>query len=90
MTKIDRKAFNQIKRIVYQEPGIVLENKQELVESRIASLCRNVMIYFDQSIKENLLRTFYRYMRDGACLFTGHAESINGYHHLFKRVKVAV
>lgn len=53
-------------------------------------VCRNVMIYFDQSIKESLLGKFHRYMQDGAYLFTGHAESISGYHHLFKRVKVAV
>jgi len=53
-------------------------------------VCRNVMIYFDQATKESLLGTFHRYMLDGACLFTGHAESISGYHHLFKRVQVAV
>ena len=53
-------------------------------------ICRNVMIYFDQGKKETLLGRFHQYMLDGAYLFTGHAESISGYHHLFKRIKVAI
>jgi chemotaxis protein methyltransferase CheR len=53
-------------------------------------VCRNVMIYFDGPTKEDLLKRFHRYMEDGAYLFTGHAESLTSYEHLFKRVQVAV
>ena len=53
-------------------------------------VCRNVMIYFDGPTKEGLLRHFHRYMVDGGYLFTGHAESLTSYEHLFKRVQVAV
>ncbi|MBF0531399.1 MAG: protein-glutamate O-methyltransferase CheR [Deltaproteobacteria bacterium] len=53
-------------------------------------VCRNVMIYFDAPTKQNLLRRFHRYLEDGAYLFTGHAESLTTYEHLFKRVQVAI
>ncbi|MEW6262869.1 MAG: protein-glutamate O-methyltransferase CheR [Thermodesulfobacteriota bacterium] len=53
-------------------------------------VCRNVMIYFDQPTKQSLLQRFHRYLAEGGCLFTGHAESLTAYEHLFKRVQVAV
>ena len=53
-------------------------------------LCRNVMIYFDTKTKQALLARFHRYLDDGGYMFTGHAESLSGHEHLFKRIQVAV
>lgn len=38
--------------------------------------CRNVMIYFDQKTKTELVRKFYKLTEPGGYLFIGHSESI--------------
>lgn len=40
--------------------------------------CRNVMIYFDNNTKSELIRKFYNSMEHGGYLFIGHSESLNG------------
>ncbi|MBW2061187.1 MAG: hypothetical protein JRI95_06435 [Deltaproteobacteria bacterium] len=40
MARIKEKTFRRIVNIVYRESGIVLQTKRELVEARIAGLCR--------------------------------------------------
>ena len=39
--------------------------------------CRNVMIYFDNETKDNLVNKFYEYTEPGGYLFIGHSESLN-------------
>ncbi len=39
--------------------------------------CRNVMIYFDQPTKTDLVRRFYNVTVPGGYLFIGHSESLN-------------
>lgn len=38
--------------------------------------CRNVMIYFQQAAKSELIRKFYRLLKPGGYLFVGHSETI--------------
>lgn len=38
--------------------------------------CRNVMIYFNQSTKEQLVKKFYDLLKPGGYLFIGHSETI--------------
>jgi chemotaxis protein methyltransferase CheR len=38
--------------------------------------CRNVMIYFDQPTKLNLIRQFYELTEPGGYLMIGHTETI--------------
>ena len=40
--------------------------------------CRNVMIYFDNNTKNELVRKFYNSIEHGGYLFIGHSESLNG------------
>lgn len=39
--------------------------------------CRNVMLYFDDKTKDELVEKFYDFTEDGGYLFIGHTESIN-------------
>lgn len=39
--------------------------------------CRNVMIYFDDITRENLVNKFYKVTADGGFLFVGHSEVVN-------------
>ncbi len=43
-----------------------------------AIFCRNVMIYFDNPTRLNLLKESERLLKDGGYLFVGHAESLTG------------
>lgn len=52
--------------------------------------CRNVMIYFDNKTKEELVERFYDSMEYGGYLFIGHSESLDRDTTRFKYVKPAV
>jgi chemotaxis protein methyltransferase CheR len=43
-----------------------------------AIFLRNVMIYFDAATKRNVISRIVRHLRQGAYLFIGHSESLNG------------
>jgi chemotaxis protein methyltransferase CheR len=43
--------------------------------------CRNVMIYFDQSSRQELLDRLVAMLAPGGTLFVGHAESLLGLRH---------
>ena len=52
--------------------------------------CRNVMIYFDKKIQEQLVNKFYNCLIKGGHLFIGHSESLMGIKHEFTYVKPTV
>ena len=52
--------------------------------------CRNVMIYFDNRVKERLLKDMYRLLKPGGYLILGHAESLSGLSSRFKSEKPSV
>jgi chemotaxis protein methyltransferase CheR len=52
--------------------------------------CRNVMIYFDNKVKERLLGDMYRLLKPGGYLIVGHAESLSGLLSRFKSEKPSV
>jgi chemotaxis protein methyltransferase CheR len=55
-----------------------------------AIFCRNVMIYFDDSVRKNLLAEMYRLLKPGGYLMVGHAESLTGMVSDFKSVKPSI
>lgn len=55
-----------------------------------AIFCRNVLIYFDQTTRKNLLDEAYRLLKKGGYLFVGHAESLTGMISNFKPVKPSI
>lgn len=52
--------------------------------------CRNVMIYFDNKTKNELIDKFYDHLENGGYLFIGHSESINRDTTRFKYIQPAV
>lgn len=55
-----------------------------------AVFCRNVMIYFDNTVRKKLLEEIFRLVKHGGYLFVGHAESLTGILSGFKAVKPSV
>jgi len=52
--------------------------------------CRNVMIYFDDKTKRQLIQKFYDMTASGGYLFIGHSESINRQETAYQYVMPAV
>ncbi|MDS0524644.1 protein-glutamate O-methyltransferase CheR [Clostridium sp. SHJSY1] len=52
--------------------------------------CRNVMIYFDNETKDNLINKFYDLLDYGGYLFIGHSEYLNRDKSKFEYVKPAI
>lgn len=48
--------------------------------------CRNVIIYFDENMKKQVLGSFYDNLQPGGYLFLGHSESIHKLSSAFKPV----
>jgi chemotaxis protein methyltransferase CheR len=52
--------------------------------------CRNVMIYFDRSTQQDLVKRLGGCLEPGGYLFIGHAESLGGIEHALEYVRPAV
>ncbi len=52
--------------------------------------CRNVMIYYDNQTKRELVNKFYDSLEHGGYLFIGHSETINREESLFKYINPSV
>jgi len=52
--------------------------------------CRNVMIYFDKSTQEKLVKRLYELLETKGYLFVGHSEGLSSISHDFRYVRPAV
>ena len=52
--------------------------------------CRNVMIYFNHQLKQNLLNEFYRILEPGGILYLGHADTLGDLNHSFSMVQPSI
>ncbi len=52
--------------------------------------CRNVMIYFDESTRRELVERFHHYLMPGGFLFIGHSENIDFNNPYFKFVRPSI
>jgi chemotaxis protein methyltransferase CheR len=53
-----------------------------------AIFCRNVMIYFDDAMKKQVVGTFAEQLADDGWLFIGHSETLRGVSDAFEQVNV--
>ncbi len=52
--------------------------------------CRNVMIYFDNAMRKELVEKFYRHLAPGGYFFIGHSESLRQTETLFSYIRPAL
>lgn len=95
---------NYFKQIDAENSIVVDKIKQEVVYRRFNLMeeifpfkkkfhvifCRNVMIYFDNDTKENLIDKLYDCLEYGGYLFVGHSESLNRDKSKFKYIMPSV
>jgi chemotaxis protein methyltransferase CheR len=48
--------------------------------------CRNVMIYFQKAMQEQLVQNYFRALKEGGYLFIGHSETLMGKDHSFNYI----
>ena len=73
-----------IKRLNLANPPFPMKGPMDLV------ICRNVMIYFDNAIRQALINEVHRLLRPGGFFLVGHAESLTGLTSKFKNLQPSV
>jgi chemotaxis protein methyltransferase CheR len=68
----DLRKWVVFKRFNLSAPPFPMQGPLDLV------LCRNVMIYFDNQVRQGLLSEIHRLLKPKGYLLVGHAESLNG------------
>lgn len=79
-TKNDREQYvisEKIKQEVIFSKLNLMDTTYPFRRKMHAIFCRNVMIYFDNETKDNLVEHLYDTTEPGGFLFIGHAESLN-------------
>ena len=71
------KVFNLMEPFVYKKPFDII-------------FCRNVMIYFDQETRNNLIDKFYHATAEGGFLMIGHSEVLDKERALYRFVKPSI
>ncbi|MBN1655113.1 MAG: protein-glutamate O-methyltransferase CheR [Deltaproteobacteria bacterium] len=55
----------------------LLDDARAVMVGRVEAIfCRNVLIYFDQTARKNVIQTFYQRLCPGGYLMLGHSESL--------------
>lgn len=62
----------RFKSLNLMDERFVMNEKMDVI------FCRNVMIYFNNQVREELVARFENQLIDGGYLFVGHSESLNG------------
>ncbi len=77
---ISKQSFqvkDSLKKEVIFRPFNLMEIQFPFKRKFHVIFCRNVMIYFDDDTKNNLLWKFYDSLEEGGYLFIGHSESVD-------------
>jgi chemotaxis protein methyltransferase CheR len=66
------RSLVDFKRLNFMDPSFDLPQAPEII------FCRNVIIYFDRSTQERILKKITRYLVPDGYFFAGHSESLQG------------
>jgi len=91
--KIDEKMYAVKKRIkehaIFSKINLVYDDFK--FKNPIDILfCRNVTIYFSSETKSKIYEKFHKVMNNPSYYFSGHAESLFNYSHLFKFIEKSI
>ena len=64
----------------------LMDERFSLSEKMDVIFCRNVMIYFNNQLREELVARFENQLVNGGYLFVGHSESLNGIKNSLQQV----
>ena len=78
------KNYVVFRRLNLNEPPFPMRGPLDII------FCRNVMIYFDNVVRKQLLDEMYRLLKPGGYLMVGHAESLTGIVSDFKPVRPSI
>ncbi|MDX9858143.1 MAG: protein-glutamate O-methyltransferase CheR [candidate division Zixibacteria bacterium] len=77
----------EVKALVkYSQLNLNDQRKVSFMNNMDAIFCRNVMIYFSDEVKKQLVRGFFNNLRPGGYLYIGHSETLHGISKAFKLV----
>ena len=79
-----------LKRFIHFSRLNLFEIPQEFPRTFDLILCRNVMIYFDRSTREQLVNELSRRLVPSGTFFVGHSESLGGLQHSLRMVQPAI
>ena len=78
--KPEVRSMMTFRRLNLSKPPFPMKGPMDMI------FCRNVMIYFDEPVRNKLIREFHRLLRPGGYLFVGHSEGIRDIDGMFKSV----
>ena len=78
------RALVVFKRLNLSKPPLPLRGPLDII------FCRNVMIYFDNTVRQQLINEAYRLLKPGGYLVVGHSESLKGIAGSFRMVGPSV
>lgn len=84
----------EVHRVNAEVKALVKFSHMNLNDPRVISMnsnfdvifCRNVMIYFSDEVKKQLVRGFFNALRPGGYFYIGHSETLHGISKAFKLV----
>ncbi len=78
---------DELKRMIRFFPlNLMDDNQMRRISKKDVIFCRNVMIYFDLSVKKKVVNYFYDMLKIGGYLVIGHSESLHSITRAFKIV----
>ena len=83
-------VVDQIKKSITYRKFNLMEPNFNFKKKMHVIFCRNVMIYFDNETREQVVKRFYDAMDEGGYFFIGHSESLSHMQTGFQYVKPAV
>jgi len=83
-------VVDEIKKMIIYRKFNLMEKTLPFKKKFQIIFCRNVMIYFDNETRDEIVQRFYDAIEDGGFLFIGHSESLSHTATRFKYVKPAL